>query len=118
VSLVLSATILFGTWSLLRSSTELALSAVPEHIEPEAVRQALASLPGVQAVHDLHIWAISTTETALTAHLEIPGTASSEASAAASRLLRERFGIGHCTLQVEPPAGEGAACSLAPDDVV
>lgn len=118
VSLVLSATILYGTWSLLRSSTDLALSAVPEHIDPQGVRQLLAELPGVLAVHDLHIWAISTTETALTAHLEVPGTISCEAAAKASKLLRERFGIGHCTLQVEPSITEGARCSLAPEDVV
>jgi cobalt-zinc-cadmium efflux system protein len=118
VSLVLSATILFSTWSLLRSSTDLALSAVPEHIKPEAVRQLLAELPGVQAVHDLHIWAISTTETALTVHLEVPGTIACEASAKANKLLRDRFGIGHCTIQVEASKAEGAHCSLAPDNVV
>lgn len=103
MSLIVSAVILAGTWSLLRESLDLALGAVPDHIDPEAVRRYLTQLPGVTEVHDLHIWAMSTTETALTAHLVMPSN-----SCAAHFLgnvcqeLHQRFRIDHPTLQVEP----------------
>lgn len=74
LSLVLAAVIVAGTWSLLRDSLNRALHAVPEGIDQQAVRAYLASLPGVTEVHDLHIWAMSTTETALTVHLVRPGS--------------------------------------------
>ncbi len=117
VSLVVSAVVLIGTWSLLREAVNLALQAVPDHIDPDEVRRYLGSLPGVAEVHDLHIWAMSTTEVALTAHLVMPG-ASYHASFLhdVGRALLDRFRIDHATLQVEPPdapaecrqAGEGA----------
>lgn len=69
ISLIVTAVIIVGTWRLLRESFNLIMNAVPEEIEPLAVRTYLAELPGVSSVHDLHIWAMSTTETALTAHL-------------------------------------------------
>ena len=72
VSLLISAVIIWGTWDLLRESTNLALQAVPRNIEPERVERYFAQLPGVAMVHDLHIWAMSTTETALTVHLVKP----------------------------------------------
>ncbi|HEY8649871.1 MAG TPA: cation diffusion facilitator family transporter, partial [Chthoniobacterales bacterium] len=72
VSLLISAVIVWGTWDLLRESVNLALQAVPENIEPEKVERYLEQLPGISKVHDLHIWAMSTTETALTAHLVKP----------------------------------------------
>ena len=71
-SLVINAVVVWGTWGLLRDSTNLALDAVPAGIDTAAVRGYLESLPGVEAVHDLHIWALSTTQTALTAHLVKP----------------------------------------------
>ena len=103
MSLVVSATILVSTWSLLRVSLNLALDAVPDHIDPDKVRSYLAALPGVTEVHDLHIWAMSTTETALTAHLVIPG-ASCEPHflGTVCKELHRRFRIAHSTLQVEP----------------
>jgi cobalt-zinc-cadmium efflux system protein len=114
VSLLVSATILIGTWSILRESLNLALDAVPPGIDPEAVRAHLEGIAGVVEVHDLHIWAMSTTETALTAHL-VMQTASCHPA-----LLREvgnelekRFAIHHSTLQVEPPDAPGE-CVQAP----
>ena len=85
-------------------------------VDPGRVRSYLATLPGVSEVHDLHIWAMSTTETALTAHLVRPGASLDDGMlATASDELAKRFGIDHATLQVE--AGE-LPCRLAPDDVV
>src|SRR3546814_6667994 len=72
ISLVIVAVIVWGTWGLLRESVTLSLAAVPSGIDPGAVERLLASLPGVARVHDLHIWAMSTTETELTAHLVLP----------------------------------------------
>ncbi|WP_428376362.1 cation diffusion facilitator family transporter [Lichenicoccus sp.] len=102
VSLVLAAVIVAGTWSVLRHSLDLALDAVPPGIDRIAVEGFLRQLPGVVDLHDLHIWGMSTTETALTAHLVRPGPAANDAmlrQAAAD--LRARFGIGHATFQVE-----------------
>ncbi|PKL42987.1 MAG: cation transporter [Candidatus Riflebacteria bacterium HGW-Riflebacteria-1] len=102
VSLVIAAVILIGTWGLLRESVDLALHAVPGGIDPQAVHAYLASLPGVTAVHDLHIWGMSTTETALTAHLVKPTSGDDdELIARASKELHERFTIKHTTLQWE-----------------
>ena len=115
-SLVIAAVITAGTWGLLRDSTRLALAAVPETVDRPLVEQYLASLPGVTAVHDLHIWPISTTETALTAHLVRPGSGhDDEMLDKVAKTLKERFGIGHATVQVEH---DGAFCRLAPADVV
>jgi len=75
VSLIISGVIVWGTWGLLKSAVTLSLQAVPGGIEPAHVRQYLEMLPGVSSVHDLHVWAMSTTETALTCHLVIPGGA-------------------------------------------
>lgn len=102
VSLIIVAVIVAGTWNLLRDSVNLALDAVPEGIEPQAVRTYLAELPGVVGVHDLHIWAMSTTETALTAHLVM--LTGSPGDAFLSRItmeLHDKFGIEHTTIQVE-----------------
>jgi cobalt-zinc-cadmium efflux system protein len=88
---------------LLRNSVNLALDAVPEGIEIEAVRSYLLRLPGVAAVHDLHIWAMSTTETALTAHLVVPALdkGADELLCRAVDGLHEQFEIVHPTLQLE-----------------
>lgn len=111
VSLVVAIVITVGTWGLLGGSVALALDAVPAHIDRAAVEAWLAGLPGVTAVHDVHIWAMSTTEVAMTAHLVRPGAALDDAFLhAACDTLAHRFGIGHATLQVEA----GAPCELAP----
>ncbi len=117
VSLVVNAVIVYGTWSLLRDSSTMAMGAVPPSIEPAAVRRFLAERPGVTALHDLHIWPISTTETALTVHLVMPGGHPGDAALmACCSGLRSKFGIGHATLQVE--IDETTICALAPEHVV
>ena len=116
VSLLIVAVIVAGTWSLLRESVNLALSAVPLGIDRAAVEGYLADLPGVTAVHDLHIWGLSTTDSALTAHIVRPGCGTDdEFLKRVARELKERFGIGHATIQVEH---DGRDCRLAPTDVV
>ena len=117
LSLLIVAVILIGTWGLLRDSVDLALDAAPRGTDVEAVRAWLNALPGVTGVHDLHIWAMSTTETALTAHITRPENSEPDAFLhAACAGLQDRFGIGHATLQVE--MGEAAHCRLAPAEVV
>jgi cobalt-zinc-cadmium efflux system protein len=102
VSLILVAVILYETWGLLRESLNLALDAVPEGIDMGAVRAYLSGLPGVTDVHDVHVWAMSTTEVALTAHLVIPTVTDHDALLArACAELHDRFGIEHPTLQIE-----------------
>ena len=118
VSLVIVVLIAIGTWGLLRESFNLALDAVPEGIDPEAVNSYLAQLPGVVAVHDLHIWAMSTTEAALTAHLVTEGDRIDHALLTrACRELHDRFGIEHPTIQLESVQVDHA-CAQAPPDVV
>lgn len=110
VSLVIAALIFWQTWGLLRETVEMSLAAVPRAIDYDAVTEALEALPGVARVHDLHIWPMSTTEPVLTAHLVMPeGHPGDGFLVAARTMLRERFAIGHATLQVEM-GGECAAC--------
>jgi len=113
VSLLLAALITWSTWGLARDSVNLALDAVPAGIDPLEVDAMLRGLEGVVEVHDLHIWGMSTTDVALTAHLIRPCHGGEDALlATATRELRDRFGIAHATLQVE----EGLAihpCDLA-----
>ncbi len=107
LSLVIAAVIVWGIWGLFRQSLRLSLHGVPEGIAMADVRAALARRPGVAHVHHLHVWAISTTETALTAHLVIPGGHPGDGFLAETlRGLRERFGIDHATLQIEIHAPE------------
>ena len=110
-SMVIAALIVWRTWGLLRETTEMALQAVPRGIDPEAVRMALRTMPGVSQVHDLHIWPMSTTEPVLTAHLVMPdGWPGDGFLEEARRMLHERYGIGHATLQVETgTCGDGQA---------
>jgi cobalt-zinc-cadmium efflux system protein len=118
VSLVIGAIIVMGTWSLMRESLDLALHAVPTGVDREAVLAYLAALPGVSEVHDLHIWGMSTTETAMTAHLVRPGGDIDDGLLhQACAELRSRFFVHHATLQVESGAG-AHACELAPHEVV
>ena len=117
VSLAVNGVIVYGTWNLLRDSTRLAMGGVPPGIEAAAVRRYLAERPGVAGLHDLHIWPISTTDTALTAHLVMPGGHPGDTALMTYCAgLRERFGIGHATLQIE--VDEATVCGLAPDRVV
>ncbi len=110
VSLGIVIAIGVGTWDLLRESFNLAMDAVPENVHLSEVEQYLRSLPGCADVHDLHIWALSTTEVALTAHLVVGDP--SDTDQRLSRIddqLHERFGIEHCTLQFESNS-EAARC--------
>jgi cobalt-zinc-cadmium efflux system protein len=116
MGLVIAVVITAGTWDLLRQSVDLAMDVVPEGIDRAAVEAYLAALPGVAEVHDLHIWPLSTTSNALTAHLVRPdGGVHDGLLADAAEALRQRFRIDHATIQVESGS---AACALAPADVV
>jgi cobalt-zinc-cadmium efflux system protein len=115
ISLAIAFAVLLSGWGLARASMDLALDAVPAQISRDDVHTYLRGLPGVSEVHDLHIWAMSTTEAALTAHLVRPGASLDD------RLLREaahelerRFGIMHATLQMEDGTA-GLTCQLAPE---
>lgn len=100
-SLLIVVVIGFGSWGLLRDSVKMGLLAVPEGIDEGEVRDFLSGLPGVTTVHDLHIWPMSTTETALTAHLVMPGGHDDAMLHELAHELDHRFGIGHATVQVE-----------------
>jgi cobalt-zinc-cadmium efflux system protein len=119
LSLLIAGVILWSTWSLLRESINLALQAVPTEIDPAEVEGYLQSLEGVAAVHDLHIWAMSTTTVALTAHLVRPDAPADNDAflSATAHELQHRFNIGHVTLQIEHDR-DASACRLAPSDVV
>lgn len=116
-SLVICAVIIWSTWGLLKDSIRMSLDAVPPGLSIAEVRGFLEGLPGVQAMHDLHVWPMSTTETALTCHLVMPaGHPGDEFLMNTAHELHDRFRIGHVTLQVE--TSESTACALAPDHVV
>ena len=118
VSIVIALVITWGTWSLLSASVNLALDAVPANIDPQKIDAYFAALPGVTEVHDLHIWAMSTTEVALTAHLVRPGAGlDDELLGKVCHDMQEKFGIGHVTVQVEH-GDPDHACRLAPAEVV
>jgi cobalt-zinc-cadmium efflux system protein len=115
-SLVISGVIVWSTWGLLRHAAKLSLQGVPPQIDPGTVRVYLQSLPAVAEVHDLHIWPISTTETALTCHLVMPdGYPEADFLEAVYSGLAQRFGIEHPTIQIE--RGD-RPCKLAPAHIV
>ena len=116
-SLGIAVVIVVTTWGLLRESIDLAMDAVPGGVAHDDVQQYLASVPGVVEVHDLHIWGLSTTETALTAHLVCADEPGERKLHDVTHALRDRFGIGHATLQVETDA-DAELCRLRPHDVV
>jgi cobalt-zinc-cadmium efflux system protein len=111
VSLVIVAVIGWGTWGLLKDSVAMGLLAVPKGVCERSVRSYLSALPGVTSVHDLHIWPMSTTETALTAHLVIPeGHPGDSFLHEIAHHLAHRHRIGHATIQVERTQECGANC--------
>lgn len=115
VSIAIAVVVFWQTWGLLRESVEMSLAAVPRGVDYDAVGAALTTLPGVADAHDLHIWPMSTTETVLTAHLVIPaGHPGDGFLAEAQAMLKERFAIGHATLQIEVDP----ACYCALEDAV
>jgi cobalt-zinc-cadmium efflux system protein len=116
-TLVVVAVIVFGTLDLLKDSFQMALAAVPEGIDPGKVRLYLSELPGVSRVHDLHIWPLSTTQTALTCHLVMPdGHPGDNFTSRIAERLHSQFHIEHSTLQIE--LSEDSDCRLAGDDVI
>jgi cobalt-zinc-cadmium efflux system protein len=111
MSLAVAGVILWGSIGLMRESVGMSLMGVPSGIELDEVREALGELPGVETVHDLHVWPLSTTETALTAHLVAPAVAATDGLLQAARtMLHDRFHIGHCTLQIERNHLEDTHC--------
>jgi len=118
ISLAIVAVIVWGSWGILREAANLAMDGVPDRIRHPDVAEYLRGLPGVVEVHDLHIWALSTTETALTAHLVRDAAADDQALiCTAVAGLGSRFRIGHATLQVETMA-VAEACRLRPAEVI
>lgn len=116
-SLVIVAVIAIGTWGLLRDSVNMSLQATPPGLDTEDVADFLRQRPGVAAIHDLHIWPLSTTETALTVHLLVPSGYPGDAyTTDLGAALHQRFGIDHATVQIETDAG--TPCRLEPDTVV
>jgi cobalt-zinc-cadmium efflux system protein len=111
VSLVIAVVIVWGTWSLLRESFELSMQAVPKGIVLAEVRTYLEGLPGIAGVHHLHVWAMSTTENALTVHLVFPaGHPGDAVLAQVSAALSHKFRIHHPTIQIE--IADGANCAI------
>lgn len=118
ISLLIAGVIIASTWSLLRDSVDLALNAVPAGIDPDAIRSFLLGLQGVSEVHDLHVWGMSTTENALTAHIVMPkGHPGDAFLAQVGKSLKGQFGIPHSTLQIEVSDSD-YVCELEPGDVV
>jgi cobalt-zinc-cadmium efflux system protein len=116
-SLIITVVIAWGSWGLLRDSVRMGLLGVPEGIDVTKVRAYLSGQPGVAAVHDLHVWPMSTTETAMTAHLVMPGGhPGDDFLHSLAHGLEHDFHIGHATLQVELRAG--AECALESDHVI
>ena len=116
ISFLICGAIVWGTWGLLRESLNLAMDAVPAGVDSQAVEAYLAGLPGVRAVHDLHIWGMSTTEVALTVHLVMPDLpVDDQFLGEVCHALRHRFEIGHVTIQIEH--GD-VACHQAAANVV
>ncbi|MBJ7407685.1 MAG: cation transporter [Bradyrhizobium sp.] len=115
-SLVICGVILWSTTSLLRGSIDMSMAAAPKGTDLAAIRSFLLARPGVSDIHDLHVWPISTTETALTCHLVMPAGSSDTFLMETAKLLKTSYRIGHATLQIETHPDNG--CALAPDDVV
>ncbi len=110
VSIVVAAIIFWQTWGLLKETIEMSLNAVPRGIDFDEVTKALAALPGVSKLHDLHIWPMSTTETVLTAHLVMAQPTGETFLADAQKMLHDKFGIGHTTIQIERGEDCDAGC--------
>lgn len=118
ISLVIVIVILVGTWGLLLDSLKLALNAVPEGIDVPAIHEYLSQLSGVTDIHDLHIWGLSTTETALTVHLVMPGGHSGDAFMDdIIQTLNEHYSVHHSTLQIEQGT-TNHTCSLSATQAV
>lgn len=106
-SLIITLGLAWASWGLLKDSLKMGLLGVPRHVDEDGVRNYLSALPGVQAVHDLHIWGMSTTESALTAHIVMPaGSRGDTFLREIAHELEHRFGIHHATIQIEQDAAD------------
>lgn len=111
ISLFIVALIFWSTWGLLKEAIRMSLAGVPQDIDVEEVLKALTDLPGVSTVHDLHIWPMSTSETAMTAHLVLPGGHPGKRFLAdVQKMVKERFSIHHITVQIELEDEEAEIC--------
>ncbi len=118
VSLLIAVVIFVGTWGLLRDSVRLAVHGVPKDIAMSEIERELLELPGVTAIHDLHVWALSTTETAITVHLVKPQSGDDDALLSrAATMLRRQFGIAHSTIQIERDPGIADCRQVSETDV-
>ena len=117
VSLIIVVVIAIGTWGLLRDSVNMSLQAAPPGLNPDEIGVFLRGQDGVQTIHDLHVWPMSTTETALTVHLLVPGGYPGDAyTTHIAAALKEKFGIGHATIQIE--TDPAMPCDLESDKAV
>ena len=110
VSFIIIAVVLWGTWSLFVDSVNLALDAVPKDIDIDKVRKALTEYPGVADAHDLHVWALSTNENAISVHLLVPRGGGDDFLAGVQQMLYDRFGISHSTVQIEKGMDNDIQC--------
>jgi cobalt-zinc-cadmium efflux system protein len=118
IGVAIAVVILISTWDVLKDSTVLALHAVPRNVNPDNVREYLTTRPEILSLHDLHIWAMSTTETALTAHVVVADShPAGELAVELEAELQSRFGIDHSTIQVESAAVAAACRQTAIDSV-
>ena len=104
VSLLIVAVIMISTWGLLKDSVNLALDTAPAHLDPTVISEGLLALPGVSAIHDLHVWGLSTTDAAMTAHIVHERADADSLLVEAQKLAKGRFGISHTTFQLERTA--------------
>lgn len=111
VSFVIIVVVLYGTWSLFVDSVNLALDAVPKNINIGEVRNALNAFPGVEDAHDLHVWALSTNQTAISVHLVVPDGGGDKFLAGVQQMLDDRFNISHATIQVEINTNNQIECN-------
>lgn len=113
VSIVIAALVAFSSWRLLRETVDVLMESAPAHVDVAQVRAALGEVPGVVAVHDLHVWSIGSGTVALAGHVQVSDSTSPELRAnllpALCTMLRDRFGIGHSTIQVEPEGFDQSA---------
>jgi cobalt-zinc-cadmium efflux system protein len=118
VSLFIGAIIIYGSWQLLRDTLHLTMQGVPSRIDTEKLREHLKGLKGVKAIHDLHVWPLSTTETAMTVHLLMPAGHPGDGFLwELDSFLKKEFNIHHCTVQIEV-SDSSVRCQLEPDEVV
>jgi cobalt-zinc-cadmium efflux system protein len=111
VSFVIIVVVLYGTWSLFVDSVNLALDAVPKNIDIGEVRNALNAFPGVEDAHDLHVWALSTNQTAISVHLVVPDGGGDKFLAEVQQMLDDRFNISHATIQMEINTNNQIECN-------